>query len=63
MFNKIRTEKQLLYSEVERLKKMNGKLEDENRRLREGMKDIEQFRQKPNRWRKAVSAAFPPRKR
>ena len=46
MFNKIRTEKQLLYSEVERLKKMNGKLEDENRRLREGMKDIEQFRQK-----------------
>ena len=46
MFNKSRTEKQLLYSEVERLKKMNGKLEDENRRLREGMKVIEQFRQK-----------------
>ena len=46
MFNKSRTEKQLLYSEVERLKKMNGKLEDENRRLREGMKDLEQFRKK-----------------
>ncbi len=34
MFNKSRTEKQLLYSEIERLKKINSKLADENRRLR-----------------------------
>ena len=46
MFNKSRTEKQLLYSEVERLKKMNGKLADENRRLREGLVDIERYRKK-----------------
>ena len=46
MFNKSRTEKQLLYSEVERLKKMNGKLADENRRLKEGLVDIERYREK-----------------
>lgn len=49
MFNKSRTEKQLLYSEVERLKKINQKLADENRRLREGMGDIEKYREKYNK--------------
>ncbi len=53
MFNKSRTEKQLLYSEVERLKKMNGKLADENRRLREGLVDIERYRKK---YKELVSA-------
>lgn len=43
MFNKSRTEKQLLYSEVERLKKINKKLADENRRLRENSERIEQY--------------------
>lgn len=46
MLNKGRTEKQLLYSEVERLKKINRKLKDENRRLREGIEDIEKYREK-----------------
>ncbi len=46
MFNKNRTEKQLLYSEVERLKKINSKLADENRRLRSSMGDIEKYREK-----------------
>lgn len=46
MFNKSRTEKQLLYGEVERLKKINRKLEDENRRLREGVEDIEKYWEK-----------------
>lgn len=46
MFNKSRTEKQLLYSEVERLKKINGKLADENRRLGSSMEEIEKYREK-----------------
>lgn len=46
MFNKSRTEKQLLYSEIERLKKINSKLADENRRLRSSMGDIEKYREK-----------------
>lgn len=49
MFNKSRTEKQLLYGEVERLKKINSKLADENRRLREGLGDIEKYREKYNK--------------
>lgn len=49
MFNKSRTEKQLLYGEVERLKKINGKLEDENRRLRSSMEEIEKYREKYNK--------------
>lgn len=49
MFNKSRTEKQLLYSEVERLKKINSKLADENRRLRSSMEDIEKYREKYNK--------------
>ena len=46
MFHKSRTEKQLLYSEVERLKKINQKLADGNRRLRSSMEDIEKYREK-----------------
>ncbi len=46
MFNKDKTEKQLLYGEIERLRKVNRKLADENRRLREGLVNIERYREK-----------------
>ena len=54
MLNKGRTEKQLLYSEVERLKKINRKLEDENRRLRENSEKIEEYRKEYETLMKSV---------
>lgn len=46
MFNKRKAERELLYAEINRLKKINEKLEDKNRCLREGIRDIEKYREK-----------------
>ncbi len=46
MFNKRKAERELLYAEINRLKKINSKLADENRRLRSSMGDIEKYREK-----------------
>lgn len=46
MFNKRKAERELLYAEINRLKKINEKLEDENKCLRRGMEDIEKYRDK-----------------
>ncbi len=52
--NKDKTEKQLLYREVERLRKINRKLEDENRRLRENSEKIERCRKEYETLMKSV---------
>jgi len=44
MFNKNKEEKELLYAEISRLKKVNRKLEDENTRLRENSEMIGRYR-------------------
>ncbi len=46
LFNMNKAERELLYGEINRLKKVNKKLEDENRRLRGGLEDIERYREK-----------------
>ena len=41
---KRKAERELLYAEINRLKMINKKLEDENRRLRENSEKIEEYR-------------------
>lgn len=52
--NKDKTEKQLLYREVERLRKINRKLEDENRCLRENSEKTERYRKEYETLMKSV---------
>ena len=44
MFNKNKEEKELLYAGINRLKRTNRKLEDENRRLKENTEMIGHYR-------------------
>ena len=49
---KDKTEKQLLYREVERLRKINRKPEDENRCLRENSEKTERYRKESGKLKK-----------
>ncbi len=51
---KDKTEKQLLYREVERLRKINRKPEDENRCLRENSEKTERYRKEYETLMKSV---------
>ena len=46
MFQKEKTEKKLLYNEINRLEKLVCRLEEENKCLRGGLEDIEKHREK-----------------
>ena len=44
MINKNKAERELLYAELSRIKKINRRLEDENRCLRENSEKIKEYR-------------------